>query len=292
MGKKSAPKYDAAAAVAAQTKANQQAYGASAKASGKSGPFGSSTYTFDENGQPNGQETDFSAQLGKTSENLQGNVAGMSQYLPQTPFKLSDVPSGLDVAGATFNQGMTYLKPQFAQQNKALESQLYQRGIPIGGNDVYKDATANLSDSQNRATTDLTQRALLMAPQEQQRMIQNALTERNQVGADMGNRIGLLGAMGRLLPQAGSIGNQQAPDAIGAYNNQYQAEAANYAAKNAMYGNLAKLGLGLVTAPMTGGSSLLGMGASSLFNGGGSLGMPGGNYTGSNDPGGSYFMGA
>lgn len=288
MSKGKQPKYDAGAAVAAQTKANTDAYKTSAQAAGKSGPFGSSAYKFDANGLPVGTETQFSDPLDRASNNTQGNVANASGFLPQTPFKLSEVPSGVDVSNAIYSQGMNYLKPQFEQQNKNLELQLYNRGIPIGQNDVYKDSTANLADSQSRAVTDLATRATLAAPAEQQRQIQNRLLERNQGYADMGQGIGLLASMSGLLPQASGIGNMQTVDAMGAYDKQYQSEAQAAAAKAKMYGDLAKMGVSLAMAPMTGGGSLFG----SAMSGMGGMFAPSSaaqNMVG-NDLGGTYYV--
>ena len=94
-----------------------------------------------------------------------------------------------------------------------------------------------------------------------------------------GPNLNLLGAMNNLLPQSGPVQQLQAPDVMGAYKNQYDAQMANYMAKQQGWQNALKLGVGLATTPWTGGvtaagdtkpglsNSLLGMGLTKLFNG-------------------------
>jgi len=272
-GKGDAPKYDANAAIGAQTASNNAATKTNAQAAGKTNAFGSANYTFDANGMPTGQVQNLSAPLNTAATNIQGGVQNASSWTPQNQFKLSDVPNGMPLADATFKQGMTYMQPEFDRQDKNLEVRMSERGLPIGS-EAWNDANAAQSDSQNRAVTDLTQRSILMTPAEEQRQIGNALTERNQGYADVNSGLGLLSGIGGLMPQAGAISQQTPVNAMGAYDQQYQSEKAAYDAKQAGYQNALKLGLGLMTAPMTGGTSLAGMGASmatqsagNMFNG-------------------------
>lgn len=230
---------------------------------------------------PTGQTQTFSDPLNTASTNVQGGVATASTWTPQSQFKLSDVPNGLPLADATFTQGMTYMRPEFDRQDKSLEVRMSERGLPIGS-EAWNDANAVQSDSQNRAVTDLTQRALLMTPAEEQRQIGNALTERDQGYADVNSGLGLLSGMGGLLPQAQPLNPQTPVNAMGAYDQQYQSQKAAYDAKAQGYQNALKLGVGLMTAPMTGGTSLAGMGMSSLFN------TPGGGYTTTGSMGPAY----
>lgn len=230
---------------------------------------------------PTGQTQTFSDPLNTASTNVQGGVANASTWTPQSQFKLSDVPNGLPLADATFTQGMTYMRPEFDRQDKNLEVRMSERGLPIGS-EAWNDANAVQSDSQNRAVTDLTQRALLMTPAEEQRQIGNALTERSQGYADVNSGLGLLSGMGGLLPQAQSLTPQTPVNAMGAYDQQYQSEAAAYKAKQDGIQNAVKMGVGLMTAPMTGGTSLAGMGMSRMFN------TPGGGYTTTGSMGPAY----
>lgn len=273
MGKGSAPKYDAGAAVASQTASNNAATKTNAAAAGKTNTFGSANYTFDANGMPTGQVQTLSDPLNAASGNIQGSVENASSWTPQNQFRLSDVPNGLPLADATFKQGMTYMQPEFDRQNKGLEVRMAERGLPVGS-EGWRDANSVQQDSQNRAVTDLTQRSLLMTPAEEQRQIGNALTERNQGYADVNSGLGLLSGMGGLMPQAGAINQQTPVNAMGAYDQQYQSQKAAYDAKQQGMQNAVKMGVGLMAAPFTGGASLglTAGGAAGMFGG---TGRPG-----------------
>ncbi|TXH47561.1 MAG: hypothetical protein E6Q97_26895 [Desulfurellales bacterium] len=271
MGKKSAPKYDAGAAIAAQTSSNQTAQNANAVAGQKYGPYGQVTTVKDDKGNVAGQQQTLAATLQGAAGNLMDATGEMSSYLPVQPFKLADVPDGVQVGKALYDQGMNYMQPQFQQQRDELGVTLRNRGLPLGS-EAEGRATGNLMDQQNRAMTDLAMRATLATPAEQQRQIQNALLERGQVGSDISTNLGLMAGIGGLAPQYSGTSTQPPVNATAAYNNQYQSELAAYNAKQQGINNLIKLGVGTAFAPMTGGTSLAGMGAQrlGLFNGAGS----------------------
>lgn len=272
MGKGSAPKFDANAAIAAQQTANNTATANNAKAANKYGPFGSTTTNVDANGMPTGQTQTLAGQLNTAADNTMGTVADASTWQPQSQFKLSDVPHGLPLADATFKQGMNYMQPEFDRQNKQLEVRMAERGLPIGS-EAWKDASDITRDQQNRAVTDLTQRALLMTPAEEQRQIGNALTERNQGYADANAGVGLLGGIKGLLPNGQEIAQQTPVNAMGAMEQQYKSDQAAYQAKQQAIQQAIKMGVSLAAAPMTGGASL-----GTMFNGGGSPGLITGGY--------------
>lgn len=267
MSKGKAPKYDANAATAAQTAANTQAMQANAKAANRFGLFGATTTNTDASGNPTGQTQSLNEGLTTAGGNVQNAVQGASSWLPTSAFSLNDVPSGVDVGNALYNQSMSYLKPQFDQQNKSLEVRLSERGLPIGS-EAWGDATANLADSQNRTMQSLAAQSTLASTQEQQRQIQNALLERNQGYQDVSTGLGLLGGFQGLAPAYPGLPSTQPVDAMGAYNQQYQSEQNAYNQQQSGLQNALKMGLGLITAPMTGGTSLLGMGASALGSSG------------------------
>ena len=186
--------------------------------------------------------------------------------------------AGQYLADSVWKAGMNYLQPQFDLQNKNLEVKMAEKGLPIGS-EAWKDASNTLANQQNKGMTDLAMKAIGMVPDEQQRLWNNAKDEQNFAYNNAGNNLNLLGAMNNLLPQSGPVQQLQAPDVMGAYKNQYDAQMANYMAKQQGWQNALKLGVGLATAPWTGGvtaagatmpglsNSLLGMGLTKLFNG-------------------------
>lgn len=287
MSKGKRPTYDASAATASQQSANNTATSNNAKAANTTGPFGSATTQVDANGMPIGQTRALSDHLTAAGNNVQAGVQQSSSWLPDQKFSLSDVPDGMDIAGATYKQGMTYLQPEFDRQNKTQEVRMSERGLPIGS-EAWKDSTATLGDVQGRQMTDLAMRSILATPAEQQRQIQNKLLERNQGYQDTSQGISLLSAMNGLAPNVQPIAQQTPVDADGAYGNQYKSEADAYAAKQAGIQNAIKMGVGLATMPFAGpmgmGSSLLGMGLSKAGN------MFNTPTADGNDPGGTYYM--
>lgn len=287
MSKGKRPTYDASAATASQQSANNTATSNNAKAANTTGPFGSATTQVDANGMPIGQTRALSEPLQGAGNNVQGAVQQSSSWLPDQKFSLSDVPAGMDIAGATYKQGMNYLQPEFDRQNKTQEVRMSERGLPIGS-EAWKDSAAVLGDTQGRQMTDLAMRSILATPAEQQRQIQNKLLERDQGFKDTSQGISLLSAMNGLAPQNTPIAQQTAVDGMGAYGNQYKSEADAYAAKQAGIQNAIKMGVGLATMPFAGpmgmGSSLLGMGlskAGNMFN------TP--SDAGAGDMGGTYY---
>jgi len=125
-----------------------------------------------------------------------------------------------------------------------------------------------LADSQNRALVDLSSRATLATPSEEQRLIGNELMQRNQGAADIGQNLGLLGSMQSLAPQFGGTALQAPVDAMGAYDREFQAKQQAAQQHNAGIGNAIKMGVGLLAAPLTGGLSaglLGGLGASTAL---------------------------
>lgn len=286
MSKGKRPTYDASAATAAQSSANNTATSNNAKAANLTGPFGSATTQLDANGMPIGQTRALSQPLQNAGDNVQAGVETSSSWLPNQKFSLSDVPDGMDIAGATYKQGMTYMQPEFDRQNKAQEVRMSERGLPIGS-EAWRDSTATLGDVQGRQMTDLAMRSILATPAEQQRQIGNALLERDQGYKDTSQGISLLSAMNGLAPNVQPIAQQTGVDAATAYGNQYKSEADAYTAKQAGIQNALKTGIGLATMPFAGpmgmGSSLLGMGmsaAGNMFN----------SPAAGNDPGGTYYL--
>lgn len=270
MSKGKAPKFDAGAAIASQTAANNTATKTNAKAAGVTGPYGSASYTFDADGMPTGQVRNFSEPLNVASTNVQGDVAGASGWLPQQRFDLDQVGSGRDYGNAVFDQSMAYAQPYLDRRRSQADEQLYNRGLRPG-DEAYAAGMDPVMDAESRFLADAASKATLAGYDQRQREIGNELTERNQGYADVNSGIGLLSGLGGLLPQAQPINQQTPVNAMGAYEQQFRADQAAYQQKQAGLQNALKLGVGLLTAPMTGGTSLMGMGLGALgglFNNG------------------------
>jgi len=258
LGKKKAPERDATKLIGAQTSANQASQKANALAGQQTNTFGSVTANLDDKGNVVGQTQDLNPLLGGAANDVLGTTAGYTGFLPQQQFTtagaIQNQGGGVPVGQALFDRGMTYMRPQFEQQSRDMQTNLLNRGLPIGS-EAWSDATSNLADSQNRALVDLSSRATLATPGEEQRLIGNELMQRNQGAADIRQNLGLLGSMQSLAPQFGGTATQAPVDAMGAYDREFQAKQKAVEQHNAGIGNAIKMGVGLLTAPVTGGLS-------------------------------------
>ncbi len=156
------------------------------------GPFGgSATFQRDAEGVPTGQTAAFSQPLQQTSEQTQGAIAGLTQFLPQDQFRLSDVPSGLDLSQNFFNQQQALLAPGRAREDTALELRAAERGLPLGSEARAGLFAPNL-EARGFADAQIAGQAVSLTPQEQQRQISNQLLERSTPIIEATQAAGLL----------------------------------------------------------------------------------------------------
>lgn len=230
-----------------------------------SGPFGSSTFTHDANGNVTGQNVSLSDALQGGSNATQNAFSSQAGNINAGPINWdsSTVPS---IVNSNYANYSNLVAPQQQQQQKQLDTTLSDRGIPIGS-EVYNDAQGNLSNSFNLANSNAAAGFLNAAPGLQTQLQNNQIQQYNQPTESAAGSLGLLQGLNGLnsaAPQgSASIGS---PNYQGAVQDQYNAQMQQYNSQMNGLGSLAGAGLGLLTAPMTGGTSLLGMGASSLFN--------------------------
>lgn len=192
------------------------------------GPTGNMTWgTVGANGQFNpttGQaaamvtESPFQKWYRQGSEDLAGagleNAAARIQNLPLSPInttglpglmgnidwsKIGDVPGSSDfqamgdqLADATFQAGYNRMLPGIQRQERRLEQQLSNRGLPIGG-EAWGDAWGQLDRTTNDALSNLALDSVAAGRQEQSRLFGLDLTSRNQqlqdqlTGANLSN---------------------------------------------------------------------------------------------------------
>lgn len=236
-----------------------------------SGPFGSSTFTHDANGNVTGQNTSLSGLLQGGSNNAQNNFTSLTGNLPTAPINFDNNTVG-NIVNSNYSNYANLVAPQQAQQQKQLDTTLSDRGIPIGS-EVYNDAQGNLSNSFNLANSNAAASFLNAAPGLQSQLDTNTINQYNAPYTTASNSLGLLQGLNGLnsaAPQGSA--SVQAPDYTGLVNNQFNAQTGQYNNEMNGIGSAVGAGLGLLTAPLTGGftgglsNSLAGKAVSGLFN--------------------------
>lgn len=175
--------------------------------------------------------------------------------LPQIPGQ-NDLNANRDaVTNALYGQATSRLAPRFAEDERVLRQGLSDRGI-MEGSEAYKNAIDDFSRGKNDAYGSAMNSAIAQGGAEQSRLfglglqnrqqaINEYLTQRNQ---PLNEVAALLGTGQVQAPQVGGTPQVglNAPDVMGAYNQQYQGALNNYnsqmAARNNMYSSLGQLG--------------------------------------------------
>lgn len=235
----------------------------------RSGPFGSATFTHDANGNVTGQNVSLSDLLQGGANNAQGTFSALTGNLPTGAlnFDNTTVPG---IVQSNYNAYSALTRPQREQAQNGLDTTLSERGIPIGS-EIYNTAQGNLDRANALADQSAAANFLNAAPGQQAQLDANAINEYNAPFTSAAQSLGLLqGLNGLASPAPQPSAGIAAPDYTGLVNNQFNAEQQQYQNELSGLGSLAGAGLGLLTAPLTGplgiSSSLLGMGASNLFN--------------------------
>jgi hypothetical protein len=246
----------------AQQQYNQDAFNASSI--DRSNPFGSSTFNRDANGNVTGMTNALSGALQGGAD--AGANAASSQFglLPTTGINW-DTTTAPQIAQQNYDAYAAMTAPSRQQQQSELNVRMGERGLPIGS-EISDNQWGNLNRDFALADTNAAAQAWNAVPGMQGQMINNQIGMYDQAANSATKTTNALGLLGGLAPQAQQPGQQQAVDYSGLVNNQYNAQMDSYNNEMAGYGALAGAGLGLLTAPMTGGTSLLGMGAGGLFN--------------------------
>lgn len=153
-------------------------------------PWGSTTYTYREGGEfdgtPESQTINLSPQqqqLFDTQSRIANSVGlsaeGLSYGLPNQPFSLGDVPSGLPVGQALYDRRLSQLQPQLDEIENQNLTMLSDRGIPIGS-EVWNLERDRVGRARDEAYSNLARDSILATGQEEDRQLQRKLVERTQ----------------------------------------------------------------------------------------------------------------
>lgn len=226
----------------------------------RNGPFGSSAFQRDPTtGLPTGINTSFSGGLQGGVNNITGGFGAQSGGLP----------SGIDFGNGVntdqyVQQGMGAYDAanagNLAQGQRRIDQEVANRGIPIN-DQIAKDLQGNFDQGNETSRASEFNRLLGMTPGMRAQDTSTAINQGMAPGQLTGQSLGLLQGANGLLPQAQQPqANYGAPDYSGLVNTNYAQQMAGYNANQAGLGNLLKTGASLLAAPMTGGTSLFGMG--------------------------------
>lgn len=237
-----------------------------------SNAYGQNQVLTDANGLPIGQVSSLSAplqglfgqrnQLGSTLGTAEQGIAGS---LPSA-LNLNFGDTVNNAAQAAYGAQTGLLAPQFALQQKQLNQQLTDRGLPVGS-EAWNDATANLNNSQNLAYTQAANNAYGAGLGAQQQGFNQAVTQNQLPFSQLASLAGI-NPTSSILGQAPGAANLS-PSAVQPTNvgqivqNSYQdALAANQYNNSQLGAGLLGIGtLGLSPAIGAG----LGLGNSSIF---------------------------
>ncbi len=190
-------------------------------------------------------------------------------YGSESPSKaIGDIASGL--TGQQMDQELSFLKPFFDTQTSQTDAQLKNQGF-VPGTPAYDNAMRQVQTNQGLQVN----QALASMFPAQQAFAKSMYEE----PAAMGTALAKFGAPG--LPTTGfttALPGLQAPDVSSltssmgqAYQNQYQADAAKYAADMKAVTQM----VGALAAPATGGASMFAANALGPSSGAGTQGMGG-----------------
>jgi hypothetical protein len=216
----------------------------------RTGPFGSSTFTRDANGNPTGINTSLSGALQGSADNLTGNLGAQTGLLPSGAFNPN--VDGSAIRTAYQDNAMLAAQPEWARQDKLNQITMAERGIPIGS-EIDTDLSNRTSEQRNQYLRGVANDSYIAGANEEQRQFGNQLTQYQLPYQTAANSLGLLQGLNGLTPQANQPQSSvAAPDYAGLVQNKYNADMANYNNSMTGLGQLASTGMGLLTAPLTG----------------------------------------
>lgn len=126
----------------------------------------------------------------------------VAQFRPQAQ-------SGEDAQRATFERAMAMFQPQFQQQQRRLDQQLANQGLPMGS-EAFAERQSNLAEGQSRAMTDAALAAVLAGNDESARRSQIEMAQYQNTLAGQGQQFGQnMGAYQAALAGQGQQFGQQ-----------------------------------------------------------------------------------
>lgn len=181
------------------------------------------------------QKNQLAAALGGLSLDRAGQIDLGRFALPGGAPTLQDTS---DVENRQYERAMELMSPEFDRQERRMETNLAQRGIPIGG-EAYSDVQGQFDKSRNEAVKGAAFDAMRAGQTEQSRLygaergaygdkLSDQLLERQQPMNELAAI--LQGSPALSGPQAASPAGYQmgAPDISGMIQNQYQGQMNNY----------------------------------------------------------------
>lgn len=259
MGKKDAPSAPDPA------KTSQAQYGWNTKAGqdtlkmnalDRSGPFGSSTFTRDANGNPTGINTSLAPELQGSAGNLTGNLQSQTGLLPSGGF--DPTVDGSAIRTAYMDNANLAVQPEWQRQDKLNQITMAERGIPIGS-EIDTDLSNRTAEQRNQYLRGAVNDSYIAGANEEQRQFGNQLTQYQLPYQTAANSLGLLQGMNGLAPQASQPQSSvAAPNYSDLVQNKYNAAMSQYENNMGLLGGLGKTIGSVAMAPVTGGGSLLG----------------------------------
>jgi hypothetical protein len=216
----------------------------------RTGPFGSSTFTRDANGNPTGINNQLNPELQGSAGNITGNLTSQTGLLPSGAF--NPTVDGSAIRQAYMDNANLAAAQEWARQDKLNQITMAERGIPIGS-EIDTDLSNRTSEQRNQYLRGAANDSYIAGANEEQRQFGNQLTQYQLPYQTAANSLGLLQGLNGLTPQASQpTASVAAPNyADMAYKN-YAAEMDKYNAGMTGLGQLASTGMGLLTAPLTG----------------------------------------
>ena len=142
--------------------------------------------------------------------------AGTGPTSLAVPENLPTLPTDFEetrklVTQSVFDRQLGLLQPEFTRQREALEQNLADRGLPIGG-EAYNSAIDRLERQQGEQQQRLAQSADLAGGQEAQRLFNQASTARGQLFREVAaqGEFGLAGQAQKFGQQAANVAQQNA----------------------------------------------------------------------------------
>ena len=199
-------------------------------------------------------------QMGQVGQQLAGQLGGQAvtaEGLPEIQAGVAmDDLQRQRVEDALYGRAAGRLDQRFGNQQRELEQQLANRGIPIGS-EAYSRSMGDLNTARNDAFADATARAIAAGGQEQSRMFglesQNAAMQNAARSQGLQERLGLRGQqfneLAQILGASQERAPQQAPitpiDVMGPFSQQLQMQMANQqqqqANKGGMFGTIGSI---------------------------------------------------
>lgn len=236
-------------------------------------PFGSDTFLRNAQGDPYGQVSSVSQPIANLIGGQEGIASGLQGFESQIGQNLNPGTVNTDFGAQTnaaqegaFASAMGLLQPQFDLQNNALDTQLTDRGIPMGS-ETWNNATEGLQLPQDAAMTSAAGQAIGAGNQEQAQLFNQSLQANQLPYQNLQTIMGLNPASSLISSVPGA--QQTSATTVQPTNvsgNVYQSYADQLAAYNQQMNNTTSALTGLATlglSPQVGAG--LGLGSSSIF---------------------------